>query len=224
MSAPLAGKFQDHYVVLEVDPKADLGTIQEAYTELSEKYHPGTPITGDQEKFDAVNLAYEVLSDTTLRHQFDGLKGLHAEQAPKFSAEFFDALAHGTGLRAAVLAILYDHRRRKPRTPGMSMRHLEGMLETTNEQLSLTLWYLKSRSLVAGDDKSNLLITVEGIDFLEANQPTPEAVMPFIKLASRAEPHVEAPAVPKRPEKSAATMASEGETMRARLTRALARV
>jgi len=213
MSAPLAGKFQDHYVVLEIDPKSDLDAIQKAYAKLSQKYHPDTPETGNKEKFAAVNLAYEVLSDIELRNQFDQLKGLNQGDAPKFSAEFFDALAHGTGLRAAILCILYDHRRRKPRTPGISMRHLEGMLQTTNELLSLMLWYLKSRNLAAADDKSNVLITVEGMDFLEANQPTPEQVLPFIKPTSLAAP----------PKKSAAAVASEVESMRTRLTRALAR-
>jgi curved DNA-binding protein CbpA len=222
MSAPLAGKFQDHYVVLDIDPKSDLDAIQKVYSKLSQKYHPNTPETGDQEKFDAVNLAYEVLSDTTLRHQFNELKGLNQQDAPQFSAEFFDDLAHGTGLRAAILCILYDRRRRKPRTPGLSLRHLEGMLETSNEQMSLTLWYLKARSLVAADDKSNVMITVEGIDFLEANQPTPEAVLPFIKPASLAAPQQQ-PHLPQAP-KSAASMLSDSEAMRERLTRALARV
>jgi curved DNA-binding protein CbpA len=224
MSAPLANKFQDHYAVLDIDPKSDLETIQKVYSKLSKEYHPKTPVTGNQEKFDAVNLAYEVLSDRGLRNQFDQLKGLNQGEAPKFSAEFFDALAHGTGLRGAVLCILYDHRRRKPRTPGMSMRHLEGMLETTNELLGLTLWYLKSKNLAAADDKSNMLITVEGMDFLESHQPTPEAILPFIKKSSLAEAHGEPQAHPHKPaEKSASTLASEGESMRNRLTRALAR-
>jgi curved DNA-binding protein CbpA len=224
MSASVAGKFQDHYVVLEIEPKSDLDTIQKVYAKLSQKYHPATPETGDQEKFDAVNLAYEVLSDTTLRYQFDQLKGLNQEDTPKFSAEFFVDLEHGTGLRAAVLSILYDRRRRKPRTPGLSLRHLESMLETTNEQMSLTLWYLKARNLVAADDKSNVLITVEGIDFLEANQPTPELVLPFIKLASRAEPQEQPAQARISAEKSAAALASESESMRNRLSRALTRV
>jgi len=220
MSAPLAGKFQDHYSVLEIDPKSNLDVIQKAYGQLSKKFHPDTPETGNKQKFDAVNLAYEILSDTTLRHQFDQLKGLGKEEAPKFSADFFDQLAHGTGLRAAILCVLYDRRRTKPRTPGISMRHLEGMLQTTNEQLALTLWYLKSRSLAASDDKSNVQITVEGIDFLEANQPVPEIVLPFINPGSLAKPQETPITVPK---KSAATVASEFESVRDRLTRALAR-
>ncbi len=55
------------------------------------------------------------------------------------------------------------------------------MLETTTEGLNFALWYLKQRNLASSDDKSNLLITVEGMDYLESNPPTPEAVMPLLK-------------------------------------------
>jgi hypothetical protein len=45
---------------------------------------------------------------------------------------------------------------------------------------------LKQRSLVTSDDKSNLLITVEGMDYLETNPPTPETIMPLVKAAGLA--------------------------------------
>jgi len=40
---------------------------------------------------------------------------------------------------------------------------------------------LKQRGLAASDDKSSLQITVDGMDFLESKQPSPESVMAFIK-------------------------------------------
>ena len=46
---------------------------------------------------------------------------------------------------------------------------------------------MKQRGYVINDDKSNLQITVEGMDFLEANRPSPEYVMPFIKPSAIAE-------------------------------------
>ncbi len=190
MSAPLAGKFQDHYKVLEIDPKSNLEAIQQAYGKLAQKYHPRNTQTGDQDKFDAINLAYEVLSDSGLREEFDKLKGGGPEKAEfKFSGlGFFAALGHETALRAALLCVLYDCRRLQPFTPGLSMRRVENMLETTGEGLSFALWYLKQRNLVASDDKSNLMITVEGMDYLETNPPTPEMVMPLIKAAGLASP------------------------------------
>lgn len=188
MSAPLAGKFQDHYKVLEIDAKSDSDTIAQAYGRLAQKYHPRNADTGDQAKFDAVNLAYEVLTDAGLRAEFDKLKGGGEDKAEfHFSGlDFFTALGRETALRAGLLCILYDRRRLKPFTPGLPMRRVEAMLETTSEGLNFALWYLKQRNLVASDDKSNLLITVEGMDYLETNPPTPEMVMPLIKAVGLA--------------------------------------
>jgi curved DNA-binding protein CbpA len=185
MSAPLAGKFQDHYEVLAVDPKTDLETIQSVYGGLAQKYHPNNIETGDQETFEAVNLAYEILSDPVLRKEFDKIKGIGSEESlPKFSGlDFFVSMGREAGLRSAILCVLYDRRRTNPLRPSLSMRHLEMMLGATNEELFFALWYLKQRHLVSSDDKSSLQITVEGMDFLESNRPSPEIVMPLIKPA-----------------------------------------
>ena len=188
MSAPLAGKFQDHYAVLEIDPKATLDTIHQTYSKLAEKYHPRNAKTGDQARFDAINLAYEVLCDSGLRHEFDKLKGVGEDKAEfKFSGfDFFEALGRETALRTALLCLLYDRRRLKPFTPGLSMRRVENILECTSEGLNFALWYLKQRNMVASDDKSNLQITVDGMDYLETNPPTPETIMPLIKASGLA--------------------------------------
>src|SRR5579871_4853289 len=156
MSAPLAGKFQDHYAVLGVDPKSDLSAIQAAYTKLAQKYHPNNPESGDRAKFDALNAALEILTDPVLRKEFDKLKGVDQDDGvPKFSGlEFFESLGRETNLRVALLCILYDRRRTKPFTPSMSMRHVENSLHTTEEQLNFALWYLKQRGLAGQDDKS----------------------------------------------------------------------
>ena len=184
MSATSAGKFQDHYRILEVEPTANLDAIHQSYGKLVDKYHPRNGKTGDQAQFDAINLAYEVLCDPGLRADFDKLRSGGEDKSEfRFSGlEFFGALGHETALRSAVLCLLYDRRRRKPFTPGVSMRRVEGMLETTSEGLTFALWYLKQRNLVTSDDKSNLLITVEGLDYLETNPPTPETVMPLFRV------------------------------------------
>ena len=206
MSSPVAGKFQDHYKVLGIDPHSDSGTIQQAYAKLAQQYHPNNPGTGDGEKFEAVNLAYEVLADPVLRLGFDQLKGVGREEGvPKFSGLlFFDALGREAGLRSALLCVLYDRRRTKPFTPSLSMRNIENTLKATTEELSFVLWYLKQRSLVANDDKSSLQITVEGMDFLENNRPSPELVMPFIRPAALDAPQA-------LPETPPTTVAAEDE-------------
>ncbi len=189
MSGSAPAKFQDHYAILGVDPKASSETIQAAYTKLAEKYQPGNWETGDPQKFESINLAFEVLSDATLRAGFDQLKGVNQnEGAPTFSGlEFFEALKQGTDLRAAVLCVLYDRRRLMPFKPSLSIRHLENMLHVTTEELNFALWYLKQRALVTNDDKSSLLITVDGMDHLERNPPAPESVMRFVKTKAIAD-------------------------------------
>ena len=183
MSAPLVSKFQDHYDVLGVDPKSDSETIQQAYSTLAQKLHPNNTPIGNKEKFDAVNLAYETLADPLLRREFDKLKGVGQDESnPTFSGtQFFDALGREASLRATLLCILYDRRRTNPLQPSLSMRQIENMLDWTSEELTFTLWYLKQRNMVRSDDKSSLHITVEGMDFLETNRPSPEAIMPFVK-------------------------------------------
>ncbi len=210
MSAPLAGKFQDHYAILEVEAKSDSETIQKAYAKLAKKYHPNNAETGSAEMFEAVNSAYETLSDPELRGIFDKLKGVgQQEGAPRFSGvEFFDALGREALRRAAILCVLYDRRLSKPNAPSLSMRHLEVIVEATAAELASALWYLKQRGLAASDDKSSLQITVDGMDFLESNRPVPEDVMVFIKEAA-----IPATQEPRRKE----------ETVLATLNRALAR-
>ena len=211
MSAPLAGKYQDHYAVLGIEPNAEPEAIQRAYADLAQKYNPKNSSSGDAEKFEAVNMAFETLTDPELRAIFDKLKGVGQEKnLPKFSgAAFFDALGREWGRRTAMLCVLYDRRLVHPSAPGLSMRHIEVIMESTAEELSSAMWYLKQRGLVASDDKSSVHITVDGMDFLEKSQPKSEDVMPFIKGAGST-------AVPAKP-------ARETESVLTTLNRALGR-
>jgi curved DNA-binding protein CbpA len=215
MSAPLASKFQDHYAVLGIDPKSDSETIQRAYAKLAQKYYPNNSATANADMFEAVNMAYETLSDPELRGIFDKLKGVGQEETgPKFSGlEFFDALGRDSVLRAAILCVLYDRRRSKPSTPSLSMRHLEVVVEAKEVELSSALWYLKQRGLVASDDKSSLQITVDGMDFLENNKPAPQEIMAFIKPSALAGSSAQT-----KPQSK-----PEPESLMATLNRALAR-
>lgn len=183
MSAPLAGKFQDHYEVLGIEPNSKTETIQKAYTTLAKKYHPKTPDTGNEEKFKAVNLAFEVLSDPILRTTFDSMRpGATEGDTPKFSGpSFFESLFNEAGRRCAILCVLYDRRQQKPFTPSLSMRNLENMLHGNTEELNLAIWYLKQKNLMMSDDKSSFQITIEGIEYLETNRPSADQIMPFLK-------------------------------------------
>jgi curved DNA-binding protein CbpA len=206
MSSSVSGKFQDHYVILGIEPKADAQAIQAAYAKLAQKYESNNADTANANKFEAINLAYEVLSDPVLRIEFDKLKGVdHEEGNPTFAgADFFRTLEQSAVLRSVVLCILYDRRRVNAFKASLSRRHLENMLHVTADQLNFALWYLKKRALVINDDKSSMEITVDGMDYLEQKRPSAEAILPLIRqeafanqqaLANPA-PKAEKPGVP----------------------------
>ena len=68
------------------------------------------------------------------------------------------------------------------------MRQVEICSKPRRRDRSFALWICKQRNLVASDDKSNLQISVEGMDYLESNPPTPQMVMPLIKASGLAIP------------------------------------
>lgn len=218
MSSSAAGKFQDHYALLGVETNADSETIQAAYSKFAQKYHPGNASTGDKDKFEAVNQAFEVLSDPGLRASFDKVKGVdHETGDPKFTGvEFFHRLTQSALLRSAVLCILYDRRQVNSFKPGLSMRHIEGMVQAPSEELNFAVWYLKKRNLVVVDDKSNMEITVDGMDFLEQHRPDVESVMPLFKQDAQAKPASQS-------EKPPVTGTKTGEPVLSALNRALQR-
>jgi len=223
MSTPIDGNFQNHYAMLEVDQQSVSETIQQAYAKLAQKYNSRNSATGDAEMFEAVNLAYEVLSNPERRREFDRLHGISQEGGnPKFSGvAFFHALGDEAVLRAAILCLLYDRRRTRPSAPGLSTRQVEVMVEATAVELSAAMWYLKQRGLVLSDDKSSLQITVDGMDFLLSSGPSPEDVMGFIKPAAIAVSQTQPPRSQTEPPPPTKL---DGESALSTLNHALARV
>ncbi|PIT93286.1 MAG: molecular chaperone DnaJ [Candidatus Harrisonbacteria bacterium CG10_big_fil_rev_8_21_14_0_10_38_8] len=61
---------KDYYEVLGVDKKASSETIKKAYRKLAHKYHPDKA-DGDEARFKELNEAYQVLSDSNKRAQYD---------------------------------------------------------------------------------------------------------------------------------------------------------
>ena len=64
---------RDYYEVLGVDKNADEATIKKAYRGLAKKYHPDLNKDNPEAatKFKEVAEAYEVLSDSTKRANYD---------------------------------------------------------------------------------------------------------------------------------------------------------
>jgi curved DNA-binding protein CbpA len=196
MGSPAAGKFQDHYEILGIPADCPTAGIQKAYTDLAAKYNPRNAETGDKEKFENVNFAYETLIDPVQRKLFDSLRApARNEEMPKFTGrQFFHDVTKEVYTRQALLCILYDRRRLNPLSPAISVRLLDKMIESTQENFELAIWYLKSRSLVMMDDKSRLQITVEGMDFLVSNPPDPDSVLNLMKATALMDVGVKQPA------------------------------
>lgn len=196
MSSPAAGKFQDHYKILGIDPKSTLDIIQMAYNALRDVYAPNG--TGpNPEKFDEITLAIEVLSDPVGRKMFDSVRGGDEDRDISFSGmDFFNSLQSERDRRMTMLCVLYDVRRQNPRVPLITMRQFEKIVDMTEEQIQMALWYAKTLGWVSVDDKSKMQISAAGMDFLQANAPDPATIWPFLKNPSgpRPEAQVVAPA------------------------------
>ena len=68
-------QFKDYYQVLGVEPTAGEAELKTAYRRLAKKYHPDvSKEPGAEERFKAVNEAYEVLRDPAKRKGYDQLR------------------------------------------------------------------------------------------------------------------------------------------------------
>jgi len=68
-------QFKDYYQILGVEPDAGEAEIKTAYRRLARKYHPDvSKEAGAEEKFKAVNEAYEALRDPQKRKAYDQLR------------------------------------------------------------------------------------------------------------------------------------------------------
>ena len=87
----------DYYELLEVSKNADKSTIKKAYRKMAMKYHPdkNPDDTEAEEKFKAINEAYQVLSDEEKRSIYDrygkeGLQGHGQSRGGGFGGGFDD--------------------------------------------------------------------------------------------------------------------------------------
>ncbi len=80
-------EFKDYYATLGVEPSAGDAEIKTAYRRLARKYHPDvSKEAGAEDKFKAINEAYEALRDPQKRKAYDQLKAQGYRPGDEFQA------------------------------------------------------------------------------------------------------------------------------------------
>ena len=162
----------DYYEVLQVSVSAEPDTINRVYRLLAQRFHPDNQETGNEGRFRELHEAYTVLSDPERRARYDIV---HEQQrqsrwrlistGSKADNDFeLEQIA-----RLTVLEALYTKRRIEPDAPSMFPTDLEGLTGRPREHLEFTIWFLVQKKFISKDDRSRLMITADGAEYLEQN-------------------------------------------------------
>jgi curved DNA-binding protein CbpA len=162
----------DYYELLQISPNAEPETVHRVYRLLAPRWHPDNQHTGDAARFRALHEAYVVLSDAEKRAQYD--VGTHNRRQARWFAPPPEERKNSDFeveqiVRLTVLEALYVHRRSEPNNPGIFILDLEALTGRAREHLEFTVWYLSQKRYIQRTDNSRLVITAEGVDYLEAN-------------------------------------------------------
>jgi len=181
--------FVDYYEMLRVSPGAEIESIQRVHRALAARYHPDNKETGNLERFLKVNEAFKVLSDPEKRKAFDSTYKTKKENPlPVFlTKEFTEGVDGEINRRIGLLCLLYTQRRINQILPALSVLEIEQVMFIPREHLQFTVWYLKAKRYIAQDDRSSLLITAEGIDFLETHLPQHKTMHKMLEAAEMGE-------------------------------------
>jgi curved DNA-binding protein CbpA len=162
----------DFYEVLQASPTAEPEMIHRIYRLLAQRFHPDNQETGDPARFRIIHEAYLTLSDPEKRAKYDVWLQQHKQDrwrlisAGNRAEEDFE---FEQITRLTVLEALHAQRRQEPGSAGMAPAELEQLIGRPREHLEFTVWYLSQKKLVQRDDSARLMITAEGVDFLEEN-------------------------------------------------------
>jgi curved DNA-binding protein CbpA len=162
----------DYYELLQVSASAEPETIHRVYRLLAQRLHPDNAETGNANRFREIQDAYAILSDPAKRAQYDvRYERLRQDRWRLVSsgAESENDFEMEQVVRLTVLEVLYTKRRMEPGDPGLYATDLESMTGRPREHLEFTAWYLVQKKFVQRDDSSRLVITAEGVEFLEQN-------------------------------------------------------
>jgi len=162
----------DYYEVLQVSSNAEQETIQRVFRLLAQRFHPDNKDTGDDRRFREIQDTYTVLNDPEKRARYDVGYEQHRRNRWRLvstGAQAENDFEMEQTVRLTLLEALYTKRRMDPASPSIYSTELETMLGRPREHLEFTVWYLTQRKYVTRDDQSRLMVTADGIDYLEQN-------------------------------------------------------
>jgi curved DNA-binding protein len=164
----------NYYDLLQINPRAEIETIDRVYRILASRYHPDNQQTGDAERFRMLTDAYQLLKDPVKRKEYDRQFEVNpAGPLPIFlGKEFADGIDSEALIRIGVLCLLYSKRRANPDYAALSLLDMENIMAFPRERLLFALWYLRAKRYVLQDDRSSFIIAAEGVDYLESQLPT----------------------------------------------------
>ena len=162
----------DYYEVLQVSPNADLDTIHRVYRLLAQRFHPDNRESGNDGRFRELTDAYDVLGNAERRARYDVT--YHQQRKDRLrlvsgGAQSEDDFAIEQAFRLTLLEALYTRRRMDPGSPTLYTADLEPMMGRPREHLEFTIWFLLQKKFMTRDDSSRLMITADGVEYLEQN-------------------------------------------------------
>jgi curved DNA-binding protein len=182
-------EFKDYYAVLGVEPSSGENEIKQAFRRLARKYHPDvSKEKGAEDRFKAINEAYEVLRDKEKRAQYDAMRagGYRAGQdfrpPPGYGAAggFGDGFGGGGGFSDFFEAFFGAKARQRSAGPSSGPRGGSGARSSREDQrlgFAIPLETAYSGGIVR--------IDVEGREF-EVKVPAGIRVGQVIRLAGKA--------------------------------------
>jgi curved DNA-binding protein CbpA len=175
--------FTDYYENLQISPNADMEMIERVFRLLAKRYHPDNKQTGSAERFNTLNDAYRVLSDSEKRAAYD----VKYDQQRAASWKIFEEASQSDGfdednrIRQGILSLLYTARRRDASNPGMGIMELEKFLSCPQEHMEFHVWYLKEKDWIRRTESGGWAVTADGVDkavesdrFLRKDRMLPE--------------------------------------------------
>jgi curved DNA-binding protein len=162
----------DYYEFLQISPNADTDTIHRVYRFLATRLHPDNPESGDPAMFHLLKTAYDVLSNSERRAEYDVTRRHEPSPPVPLSTEvdFMDSLDGELNRRLAVLAVLYYRRRTNPQMPEVPLAEIEQRMGFPRDYLDFTIWYLVKKNYVSRADNAEFTLTAEGVDFVETQR------------------------------------------------------